>query len=107
MPVEFIVFAVIFRAEVADFDAEYTAVAARMRDMAIRDYGCRDFTSCTEGSQEIAISYWDNEEQIKLWKQNTEHLVAQGKGRRKWYKSYSVEIVEIVRSYGSGNIPAM
>ena len=94
-------FAVIFRAEVADFDAEYAEVAARMREMAIRDYGCRDFTSCMEGSQEIAISYWDNEDQIKRWKQNAEHLTAQGRGRTKWYKSYSVEVAEVVRSYGS------
>lgn len=96
-------FAVIFRAEVASFDAEYSEVATRMRDMAIRDYGCKEFTSCTEGSHEIAISYWDNEDQIKRWKQNAEHLVVQGRGRTKWYKSYSVEVVEIVRSYASGN----
>lgn len=86
----------------ADFDVEYKQLVARMRDMAIKSYGCRDFTSCTEGSHEIAISYWDTEDQIKRWKQNSEHLVAQGKGREKWYKSYSVEVVEIVRSYGSG-----
>ena len=96
-------FAVIFRAEVADFDAEYAEVAARLRDVAIRDYGCSDFTSCTEGNHEIAISYWDNEGQIKLWKQNAEHLVAQANGRSRWYKSYSVEVVEIVRSYSSGS----
>ena len=96
-------FAVIFRAEVASLDAEYAELATRMRDMAMQDYGCREFASAMEGSSEIAISYWDNEEQIKLWKQNAEHLVAQGKGRTKWYKSYSVEVVEIVRSYRSGN----
>lgn len=95
-------FAVIFRAEVADFDSEYTDVAARMRDMAIKDYGCLEFTSCTEGRHEIAISYWDSEDQIRQWKQNSDHLVAQAKGRSKWYKSYSVEVVEIVRSYGPG-----
>tara|TARA_R110001599_G_scaffold353881_1_gene602126 strand:- start:118735 stop:119037 length:303 start_codon:yes stop_codon:yes gene_type:complete len=97
------VFAVIFRAEIASFDAEYAELAARMRDMAIQDYGCKEFTSCTEGRHEIAISYWDNEDQIKQWKQNAEHLVAQGKGREKWYESYSVEVVEIVRNYDSGN----
>lgn len=96
-------FAVIFRAEVAHFDSEYSEVAAWMRDTAIRDYGCKEFTSCTEGSHEIAISYWDDEGQIKRWKANAEHLVAQGKGRTKWYKSYSVEVVKVVRSYGSGN----
>ncbi len=95
-------YAVIFRAEVNEFDSEYSEMAERMRDLAIKEYGCKQFVAATEGNTEIAISYWDNEEQIAKWKQNSEHLIAQGKGRSKWYKSYTVEIVDIVRSYGSG-----
>ncbi len=95
-------FVVIFRAEINEFDSEYSEMAERMRDLAIDEYGCKKFVAVTEGNTEIAISYWDSEEQIKEWKQNSEHLIAQGKGRSKWYKSYTVEIVEMVRSYGSG-----
>jgi heme-degrading monooxygenase HmoA len=95
-------YAVIFRAEVRELDAEYAVMAARMRDLAINEYGCVEFVACTEGNSEIAISYWESEEQIRQWKQNAEHLVAQQKGRAKWYKSYTVEVVEVVRAYRAG-----
>lgn len=95
-------YAVIFRAEVAQLDEEYSVMAAKMRDLAMQDYGCREFTAVTEGSTEIAISYWDSQEQIRAWKENAEHLAAQEKGRNRWYASYKVQIVEVVREYSAG-----
>jgi len=97
-------YAVIFRAEVAELDDEYSSMAMRMRDLAMSQYGCTQFTSCTQGNTEIAISYWQTLDQIRQWKQNTEHLVAQGMGRAKWYRSYSVEVVELLRSYRSPDV---
>jgi heme-degrading monooxygenase HmoA len=94
-------YAVIFRAEILELDAEYAAVAKRMRDLAISDYGCVEFVYCTEGPNEVAISYWESEEQIQRWKKNSEHLVAQDKGRSRWYKSYTVQVVKVVRAYRS------
>ena len=92
-------YAVIFKATVNEFDESYTSMAKRMRDLATTKYGCTQFISCTESNQEIAISYWDTLEQIELWKQDSEHLAAQDLGISKWYKSYHVEVVEIVREY--------
>ena len=97
-------FAVIFKAEIAQLDAEYGDMAAHMRELAISRYGCTQFTSCTEGNREIAISYWESQDQIRRWKQDAAHLVAQDKGRSKWYSAYTVEVVELVRSYGSGSL---
>jgi len=94
-------YAVIFRAEIAQLDAEYLAIAARMLELAIERYGCREFTACTEGSTEIAISYWDSEEQILAWKRDREHLAAQHKGRTSWYASYTVEVTRVERAYTS------
>jgi heme-degrading monooxygenase HmoA len=94
-------YAVIFRAEILELDAEYAAMAKRMRDLAIDEYGCVEFIACTEGNNEVAISYWENEAQIQQWKKNSEHLVAQDKGRSKWYKSYTVQVVKMVRAYRS------
>jgi heme-degrading monooxygenase HmoA len=90
-------YAVIFKATIARLDDEYSDMAERLRELAINKYGCPDFVSVTEGDQEIAISYWDNEEQIREWKKDPEHRLAQAKGRNKWYRSFSVEICEIVR----------
>jgi len=76
-------------------------MAKRMRNLAINEYGCVEFIACTEGNNEVAISHWESAEQILHWKQNSEHLVAQDKGRSKWYNSYTVEVVEVVRAYRS------
>lgn len=92
-------YAVIFRAEIARVDEEYSQMAARLRELAIQEYGCLDFTAVTEGSSEIAISYWSSKEQILAWKANAMHLVAQEKGRSQWYSSYRVQIAEVVREY--------
>ena len=92
-------YAVIFKATTYNLDKEYFNMAKKMRDLAINKYGCKAFTAVTEGSEEIAISYWDCLEDIKKWKQNSEHLVAQKLGKSKWYSDYSVEIVEVISSY--------
>jgi len=92
-------YAVIFKAKTKKLDDAYFEMAKRMRELAINDYGCLEFTAVTEGVNEIAISYWESYEHIKLWKQNSEHLVAQRLGQEKWYEDYSVEIVEIIDRY--------
>jgi len=93
-------YAVIFRAKTKQLDDTYFKMAKRMRELAMDKYGCIEFTSLTQETDEIAISYWESMEQIKKWKQNSEHLVAQKLGREKWYASYRVEIVKVLESYG-------
>ena len=62
-------YAVIFRAQIASVDDDYRQTAARLREIAIDKYGCLEFTSVSEGDNEISISYWKNERQIESWKQ--------------------------------------
>ena len=92
-------FVVIFRATARQLDAEYSATAARMRELALTQFGCLDFTAVTEGDQEVALSYWPDEASIRAWKQHTDHLMAQQMGRERWYTSYRVEVAEIKRHY--------
>ncbi len=92
-------YVVIFRATTKQLDASYSKTAEDMRRLALEEYGCLEFLSVCEGEQEIALSYWTNEEDIQRWKQDSRHLAAQKYGQDKWYKSYSVEIAEIKRSY--------
>ena len=70
-----------------------------MRDLAIHQYGCIDFISVTENDQKISVSYWENEQQIKIWKQDAQYLEVQRLCKAKWYESYQVEIVKITRQY--------
>ena len=90
-------FAVIFKARIAELDDEYVRTTERMKKLAFEKYGCQDFVSVTQGNEEIAISYWNTEQQIRDWKNDPEHRLAQTRGRGKWYQSFSVEICEVIR----------
>lgn len=92
-------YAVIFRAKAGVQDEEYGNTVAKMRDLAFEKYGCLDFVAVTEGADEIAISYWQNEDDIRRWKSDSDHSLAQEYGRTKWYESYIVQVVEVKREY--------
>ena len=92
-------FVVIFKAKVGQQDAHYSETVAQMRELAFSQYNCQDFIAVTEGDQEIAISYWLSEEDIRNWHRDSQHTVAQKLGREKWYTSYTVEVLEIKRHY--------
>lgn len=92
-------YAVIFRAKVAQVDEEYSLIAKRMRQLAIEKYGCSEFTSVTEDNEEISISYWKTQEQIKAWKNDAEHIAAQELGKSKWYSWYKIQVAEVMREY--------
>ena len=70
-------YAVIFRAKIDKIDKQYTQIAERMRQLTFEKYGCIELTSVTENDEEISISYWKTQEQIKNWKEDAEHIVAQ------------------------------
>jgi heme-degrading monooxygenase HmoA len=97
-------YAVIFRADIRELDEDYVALAARMRERAMTEYGCIEFQSCMEGKSEIAISYWESLDQISRWKEDLEHQAAQELGRTQWYGSYTVEVVEVLRAYNRAGV---
>lgn len=92
-------YVVIFRAKVRVLDEEYSRVAARMRELALSQFGCVEFHAVTEGQDEVALSYWPSEEAIRAWKSHPEHVLAQQAGRERWYVSYSVQVAAVTREY--------
>ncbi len=98
-------YAVIFRATIRQLDSEYRSMASQLRQLALADYGCLEFTAVTEGEQEIAISYWSDLEHIRQWKQAALHLTAQRMGKERWYRDYQVQVVELVREYSTADKP--
>ena len=92
-------YVVIFRARIRRLDAEYSAMAARMRELALEQFGCLEFHAVTEGEYEVALSYWPDEVSIRAWKAHPEHVLAQRSGRDRWYESYSVQVARIEREY--------
>lgn len=92
-------YVVIFRARVRAFDAEYAQTAARMRDLALSQFGCLEFHAVSEGDSEVALSYWPDEASIRAWRAHPEHRLAQQAGRERWYASYTVQVATITREY--------
>lgn len=92
-------YVVIFRAKVRVLDEGYSRVAARMRELALSQFGCVEFHAVTEGQDEVALSYWPSEEAIRAWKSHPEHVLAQQAGRERWYASYSVQVAAVTREY--------
>jgi len=94
-------YVVIFKARINIRTEDYHTTANRMRELAINQYHCIDFTSVLEKDEEISLSYWHDLEHIQSWKQDTEHLLAQKMGQNYWYKSYKVQIAKIEREYSN------
>lgn len=92
-------YVVIFRAQIRELDDQYSATAARMRELALSEFGCLAFHAVSEGREEVALSYWPDEASIRAWKNHPEHVLAQQLGRERWYESYSVEVAQITRQY--------
>lgn len=90
---------VIFRATVKELDEQYFVLAARLRELALTEFGCLEFHALSEGNQEIALSYWPDGKSIADWKAHPDHMLAQKLGHEKWYSHWSVEVAEIGRNY--------
>ncbi len=48
----------------------------------------------------ITISYWKDLQSIRRWHENSEHKLAQMKGYKTWYQSFTVRICRVEKEYG-------
>lgn len=91
--------AVIFTSLRTDGDHGYAATAAEMERLAAEQPGYLGIEAAREGLG-ITVSYWRDEPSARAWKQVTEHLAAQRRGREDWYRDYRVRIATVTRDYG-------
>ena len=91
--------AVIFTSLRTEGDNGYGRTAARMEALAKEQPGFLGIESAREGLG-ITVSYWREVAAARAWKQVTDHLVAQQRGRDFWYADYQVRIATVTRSYG-------
>ena len=96
-------YAVIFTSLKTDESEGYNETADLMETLAKQQTGYLGYESARDGIG-ITVSYWANLEAIKLWKQQTDHAVAQQTGRKQWYKSYKVRICLVQRDYNFDKI---
>jgi heme-degrading monooxygenase HmoA len=91
-------YAVIFTSTQTEATAGYIEMAEKMEALAKAQNGYLGIESA-RNSIGITVSYWVSLEAIKEWKRNTEHLLAQQKGREQWYNWYNVRICKVEREY--------
>nr|WP_321221491.1 antibiotic biosynthesis monooxygenase [uncultured Psychroserpens sp.] len=76
----------------------YAEMSIQMENLAKQQKGYLGIESA-RNEVGITVSYWESLEAIKNWKQQTDHLVAQRKGRTDWYSWYKVRICKVEREY--------
>jgi len=91
-------YAVIFTSTQSEHIEGYSEMAENMENLAKEQDGFLGIDSA-RNVVGITISYWQDLESIKKWKQNSEHLIAQQKGRSQWYSWYNVRICKVEKEY--------
>ncbi|SFC75287.1 antibiotic biosynthesis monooxygenase family protein [Pseudoalteromonas denitrificans] len=91
-------YAVIFSSTLTKTHEGYADMADKMMELALQQPGFLGVESAREALG-ITVSYWQDLESIKNWKNNIEHLKAQKLGYEKWYASYKTRISKVERDY--------
>jgi heme-degrading monooxygenase HmoA len=91
-------YAVIFTSIRTLGDNGYGAMADKMEELAKIQPGFLGMESA-RNQLGITVSYWENLEAIKQWKNNHEHLIAQDLGKKQWYSNIKTRICKVERDY--------
>ncbi|MFD2915168.1 antibiotic biosynthesis monooxygenase family protein [Psychroserpens luteus] len=91
-------YAVIFTSTQTEDVKGYTEMSNQMENLAKQQKGFLGIES-TRNEVGITVSYWESLDDIKNWKQQTDHLIAQQKGHENWYNWYKVRICKVEREY--------
>ncbi|MGN7940189.1 antibiotic biosynthesis monooxygenase family protein [Virgibacillus sp. 6R] len=92
-------YAVIFSSQRTEGDNGYGKMSEAMEKLASEQQGFLGMESARDNKLGITVSYWRSLEDIKNWKENSAHKIAQDKGKREWYKRYQVRICKVERDY--------
>ena len=91
-------YAVIFTSTHSENTEGYSDMANQMETLAKVQDGFLGIENARD-SIGITVSYWESLDAIKNWKQQSDHLMAQQKGRQDWYNWYKVRICKVEREY--------
>ncbi len=91
-------YVVIFTSLKNDNNFGYTEMAEKMEQLAKKQPGFMGLESA-RNEIGITVSYWESLEAIINWKNNSEHIIAQEKGKLYWYEWYEVKICKVEREY--------
>lgn len=76
----------------------YQAMSSNMEALVKKQKGFISMDSARNNIG-ITVSYWETLEDIKNWKNQSNHLKAQEKGKKDWYSWYNVRICKVEHEY--------
>ena len=81
-------------------EADYAAAADAMFELVQKQPGFLGAES-TRGADGfgITVAYFDSEENIRLWRNHTEHAATRERGKREWYEHFEVRVAKVERAY--------
>lgn len=93
--------AVIFVSETTGADADgYAEAGATMERLAAARPGYRGIDSARgDDGIGITVSYWADEAAAVAWRADPAHTAIRDQGRGIWYRSYSLHVAAVTRSY--------
>jgi heme-degrading monooxygenase HmoA len=83
--------------------ADYMAMAAELRGLLETIPGfvsVERFESLTEPGKLLSLSFWEDEDAVRAWRETHAHRVAQALGRAKMFADYRLRVAEVTRDYG-------
>jgi len=99
-------YAVIFTSQRTEVDDGYDRTAMRMIELAAQMPGFLGVESARSGDRlGITVSYWRDEEAIRVWREHLEHRLAQEKGNKVWYEDYFLRVAKVERAYRKKAFP--
>jgi len=99
--------AVIFEVWPADGRKDdYLGIAASLRPELEKMDGfisVERFQSLVEPRKLLSLSFWQDEEAVKKWRNHTGHRASQKRGRAGIFADYRLRIAGVVRDYGKAD----
>jgi heme-degrading monooxygenase HmoA len=91
-------YAVIFTSIRTDNLNDYSETAERMLTLAQKIPGFLGVESARD-SLGITISYWENKDAIRAWREHPEHKAAIKRGIKEWYDSFTTRICKVEKEH--------
>lgn len=57
------------------------------------------FESITNPGKLLALSCWEDEDAVRVWRENQKHLTIQKSSRRSVFEHYQIRVATVTRSY--------
>jgi heme-degrading monooxygenase HmoA len=95
-------YAVIFSSQRrGDAGDGYAETAQRMLELVSDQAGFLGAESARDAQGfGITVAYFEDEDAIRTWRAQAEHVAARERGRGEWYAHYEIRVARVERAYG-------